>query len=389
MLYKPISIMQHGGIFPETVIRRRQHRLDPNVFNPRALRIIQRLQNSGYQAYLVGGCVRDALLKRQPKDFDIATSATPEQIRKEFRNSRIVGRRFKLVHIFFEREIIEVATFRTSYPIKDKGDYGKNVSSKNGRILRDNFYGTLEEDVYRRDFTINALYYNPIKQTILDYTGGFPDLEKGIIRLIGNAKTRYIEDPVRILRAVRFSAKLNLGIENNTVRPIDSTSHTLREVPSPRLFEEILKIFLSGYSLDAFEILVDLRIFEILFQPTHQSLNRNPDYVYSLISRALERIDSKIRNKTLVEPERILSALLYPVLLERLSDLIKKDNVSFDTQQITKDLLSEQCKYTSIPRRFTLKLSKLWNSPEFLSALNRECTYIHRSKRHKRKKSWT
>ena len=202
------------------VLNSSQHSLQRAQFSRYAVNIVERLQNAGYQAYLVGGCVRDMLLNITPKDFDVATSATPEQVRAEFRNARIIGRRFKLVHIHFGREIIEVATFRANHPQNDEEE-DSNQSSRNesGRILRDNVYGTLEEDAQRRDFTINALYYDPVSERILDYANGVHDIRNRLLRLIGDPQQRYQEDPVRMLRAVRFAAKLDFGIEKHTAAP--------------------------------------------------------------------------------------------------------------------------------------------------------------------------
>ena len=201
----PLRRTQHKRSTPE-VLNSSQHSLQRAQFSRYAVNIVERLQNAGYQAYLVGGCVRDMLLNITPKDFDVATSATPEQVKAEFRNARIIGRRFKLVHIHFGREIIEVATFRANHP-QNEDDEDSNQSSRNesGRILRDNVYGTLEEDAQRRDFTINALYYDPVSERILDYANGVHDIRNNLIRLIGDPRQRYQEDPVRMLRAVPVS----------------------------------------------------------------------------------------------------------------------------------------------------------------------------------------
>src|SRR5690606_36411867 len=203
------------------VLGNRQHSVNRSSISRNAVMVVERLQKAGYQAYAVGGCVRDLLLDLPPKDFDVATSATPEQVRAEFRNARVIGRRFKLVHVHFCREIIEVATFRANHPEEDDDD-ASHLASRNesGRILRDNVYGTLEDDAQRRDFTINALYYDPSSERIHDHTHGMQDIRNRQIRLIGNPEQRYQEDPVRMLRAVRFAAKLHFDIERHSAEPI-------------------------------------------------------------------------------------------------------------------------------------------------------------------------
>ncbi|MGZ8186269.1 MAG: polynucleotide adenylyltransferase PcnB, partial [Methylobacter sp.] len=183
---------------------RSEHNISRTQVSENALKVLYRLQKSGFDAYLVGGCVRDLLLGREPKDFDVATNADPEQIRKIFRNCRLIGRRFRLAHIHFGREVIEVATFRGAGEEQDD----KQMLNKEGRLLRDNVYGTIEEDVWRRDFTVNALYYNIRDFSVVDYTGGMEDHRTGTLRLIGDPETRFREDPVRMLRAVRFAVKL-------------------------------------------------------------------------------------------------------------------------------------------------------------------------------------
>jgi poly(A) polymerase len=235
-------------------------------------------------------------------------------VRAEFRNARIIGRRFKLVHIHFGREIIEVATFRANHPQNDEEE-DSNQSSRNesGRILRDNVYGTLEEDAQRRDFTINALYYDPVSERILDYANGVHDIRNHLIRLIGDPKQRYQEDPVRMLRAVRFAAKLNFGIEKHSVLPIRDLAPMLREIPSARLFEEVLKLFLSGHARH----LRDAgrpAIVRPLFPASAEALEYNPTYTHTLISEALINTDLRIKQNKPVTPAFLFAALLWPAL---------------------------------------------------------------------------
>ncbi|QAX81734.1 polynucleotide adenylyltransferase PcnB [Candidatus Pseudomonas adelgestsugas] len=361
----PLRYTQHIQGTPK-VLNSDQHSLERAKFSRYAVNIIERLQNAGYQAYLVGGCVRDMLLNITPKDFDVATSATPEQIRNEFRNARIIGRRFKLVHIHFGREIIEVATFRAHHP-QNYEAANTNQSSRNesGRILRDNVYGTLEEDAQRRDFTINALYYDPVSNHILDYDNGIHDIRNNLICLIGDPMQRYQEDPVRMLRAVRFAAKLNFGIEKHTAAPIHNLAPMLREIPSARLFEEVLKMFLSGYAANTFKILVDLQLFDPLFRASAEALKYNPIYTHTLISEALIRTDLRIKQNKSVTPAFLFAALLWPALLMRALRLQERGMLpKLAMQEAAHKLIIEQCQHITIPKRFTMLIREIWNIQE-------------------------
>ncbi|WP_166571646.1 polynucleotide adenylyltransferase PcnB [Pseudomonas sp. R5(2019)] len=362
-----------------TPVRRAQHRTTPEVLNSgqhslhrgqfsrHAVNIVERLQNAGYQAYLVGGCVRDMLLGITPKDFDVATSATPEQVRAEFRNARVIGRRFKLVHIHFGREIIEVATFRANHPQEEEENSHHSSRNESGRILRDNVYGTLEEDAQRRDFTINALYYDPVSERILDYANGVHDIRNRLIRLIGDPQQRYQEDPVRMLRAVRFAAKLDFGIEKHTTLPIKPMASLLRDIPAARLFEEVLKLFLSGHAADTFEMLVDLQLFDPLFPATAQALEHHPTYTHTLISEALISTDLRVKQGKPVTPAFLFAALLWPALPERALRLQSRGMPPIPAmQEATHELISEQCQRIAIPKRFTLPIREIWDMQERL-----------------------
>ncbi len=362
----PARRTQHKRSTPE-VLNSSQHSLQKAQFSRYAVNIVERLQNAGYQAYLVGGCVRDMLLNITPKDFDVATSATPEQIRAEFRNARIIGRRFKLVHIHFGREIIEVATFRANHPQDEDEDSNQSSRNESGRILRDNVYGTLEDDAQRRDFTINALYYDPVSERILDYANGVHDIRNRLIRLIGDPTQRYQEDPVRMLRAVRFAAKLDFGIEKHTVAPIRGLAPMLREIPSARLFEEVLKLFLSGYAADTFEMLVDLKLFEPLFPASFEALEHSPTYTHTLISEALINTDLRIQQNKPVTPAFLFAALLWPALPARVLRLQARGMPPIPAmQEAAHELISEQCQRIAIPKRFTLPIREIWDMQERL-----------------------
>jgi poly(A) polymerase len=358
---------QHTRTTPE-VLNASQHSLQRGQFSRYALNIVERLQNAGYQAYLVGGCVRDLLLNIEPKDFDVATSATPEQVRAEFRNARIIGRRFKLVHIHFGREIIEVATFRANHP-EDDEEEDSNQSSRNesGRILRDNVYGTLEDDAQRRDFTINALYYDPVSERILDYANGVHDIRNRLIRLIGDPEQRYKEDPVRMLRAVRFAAKLDFGIEKHSALPIRPLAPMLRDIPSARLFEEVLKLFLSGHAEPTFEMLVDLELFEPLFPATSKALEYNPTYTHTLVSQALINTDLRIKQGKPVTPAFLFAALLWPALPAKVLRLQERGMPPIAAMhEAAHELIIEQCQRIAIPKRFTMPIREIWDMQERL-----------------------
>ena len=366
-LNTPASPAQHRRTTPE-VLNAGQHSLQRSQFSRHAVGIVERLQNAGYQAYLVGGCVRDLMLGITPKDFDVATSATPEQVRGEFRNARVIGRRFKLVHIHFGREIIEVATFRANHPVDDEEqDTHRSSSSESGRILRDNVYGTLEDDAQRRDLTINALYYDPVSERVLDYANGVHDVRNRLIRLIGDPTQRYQEDPVRMLRAVRFAAKLDFGIEKHTAAPIRGLAPMLREIPSARLFEVVLKLFLSGYATDTFEMLVDLQLFDPLFPASAQALEDTPTYTHTLISEALRNTDLRIKQGKPVTPAFLFAALLWPALPARVLRLQSRGMPPIPAmQEAAHELIAEQCQRIAIPKRFTIPIREIWDMQERL-----------------------
>ncbi len=358
----------HPRSTPE-VLGNQRHPLHRADISRHAVSVVERLQNAGYQAYVVGGCVRDLLLDIEPKDFDVATSATPEQVRAEFRNARVIGRRFKLVHVHFGREIIEVATFRAHHPDDDEDDDDSHLAARHesGRILRDNVYGTLEEDAQRRDFTINALYFDVSRERILDYARGMHDIRNHLVRLIGDPEQRYLEDPVRMLRAVRFAAKLDFDIEHHSAAPIRRLAPLLRDIPAPRLFDEVLKLFLSGYAEHTFELLLEHELFAPLFPATAVALERNPDYVGQLIRQALVNTDERIAQGKTVTPAFLFAALLWPALPARALALQERGLPPIPAMQEAAHLvLTEQCRRTAIPKRFTLPAREIWDLQERL-----------------------
>lgn len=339
------------------IISRDNHPVSRRLLSPSALKVMQRLHDHGYKAYLVGGGVRDILLNQQPKDFDISTNAHPEQVHALFKNSRLIGRRFKLVHILFGRETIEVATFR------GKAEEHQEKQSEHGMLLRDNVYGTIEEDAVRRDFTINALYYSPKDFNIYDFVNSLPDIQGKLIRLIGDPETRYREDPVRMLRALRFAAKLDFRIETNTKQAIVNLAPLLGNISPARLFDEVLKLFLSGKAVEIFKALRHFKLFEPLFPSVNHTLDNNAKKAYysSLIEHGLNNTDQRIRAEKPVTPAFLYATLLWPEVDRRWAQL--KDNGIPDfpaLQQASQQTLSDQVKHISIPKRFSLMMKEIW-----------------------------
>ncbi len=289
-----------------TIIPRSDHTISRTTIHRNALKVLYRLHQEGYQAYLVGGCVRDLLLGRQPKDFDIATNALPEEMRKLFRNCRLIGRRFRLAHILFGKDIIEVATFRTHHENAQE-HHGK---THDGLIIRDNVYGTIEDDVWRRDFSINALYYNIADFSIVDYTGGMADIKAKRLRMIGQPEQRFQEDPVRLLRAVRFMGKLNIEISPETEACLAKSSHLLTHVSPARLFQEVLKFFQEGATVPTFKLLQQYNLFQQLFPQT--LFNPEDTHAQQLIDQVLINTDQRIAEGKSISPAFLITAFLWP-----------------------------------------------------------------------------
>jgi poly(A) polymerase len=350
----PVAVNADPG---NPIIPREQHSISRATINESALKVLYRLKGADYQAYLVGGGVRDLLLGREPKDFDVATDATPEEVRRLFRNSRIIGRRFKIVHVRFGREIIEVATFRGHH---DQGDGGE--LSTEGMILSDNVYGSLEEDAWRRDFTVNALYYNIQDFSVVDYTGGMQDLKAGILRLIGDPEERLREDPVRMLRAVRFAAKLGFRIDPLVEEAIYRLGHLLQEIPPARLFEEVLKLFLSGHAVASFEGLRHYKLFEHLFPATESCLSREQQgYPITFILRAMENTDRRLDDGRPVTPAFLLAALLWEPMRQMAEDEMAAGIPPYQAYQAAADgVLQQQSSRVTIPRRFSVVMREIW-----------------------------
>jgi len=344
------------------IISRSEHRISRANISDNALKVLYRLKSAGYQAYLVGGGVRDLSLGREPKDFDVATDARPEAIKKLFRNCRLIGRRFRLAHVHFGPEIIEVATFRALHD--PNGDAGGDRVIEDGMIVRDNVYGTLEEDALRRDFTINALYYNIADFTVVDYTGGMEDLEAGVVRLIGEPEVRYREDPVRMLRAVRFAVKLGLKIHPDTAAPISAMAELLQHIPPARLYEECLKLFMSGMALDAFEALRRFNLFAQLFPGVERVLLRDEHGISTrFISAALRNTDERIAEGKPVTPVFLFAALLWPAVREAMQAYLEQDELPEQQalQAASQEVLQEQVQRVAIPKRISIPMREIWN----------------------------
>lgn len=300
--------------------------------------------------------MRDLSLGQAPKDFDVVTEAQPAKVRSLFKNSRIIGRRFKLVHVLFYRDIIEVATFRKAADHLPEG----HKTNQHGMVVSDNHYGSLQDDVWRRDLSINALYYDHKNSTIIDYVGGFQDLQNKIIRIIGNPETRYEEDPVRMLRVVRFASKLNFGIEKNTHLAIQKKAHLLANVSNSRLFDEATKLFHCGNGVKTLELLRKEQLFQYLFPFTDQLLQDNPQ-VQQLIEYTLENTDARIKQQRPVTPAFFYAVFLWPVLQQEADAQMAKGIPPLPAiEKAMGIVLSKQSKHISIPKRFTQAMREMW-----------------------------
>tara|TARA_A100001015_G_scaffold270100_1_gene322360 strand:- start:131 stop:1393 length:1263 start_codon:yes stop_codon:yes gene_type:complete len=340
-----------------TRIASSNHQIDESKICPRARAIVEKLTAANYQAYLVGGCVRDLMLNITPKDFDVVTDARPEQICKLFSNSRMIGRRFRLVHVYSNRNFIEVSTFRA---VADASKQRHTEEANNGRILRDNTYGNIEQDAIRRDFTINALYYDLASSEVLDFCNGIDDLRNGQIRIIGDAYTRYKEDPVRMLRALRFKAKLGLQIEPETAQPITALGSLLRDIPAARMFDETVKLFHSGSSVKCFNALRDYDLLHILFPYTAQSITQDEQFL-QLIYAALANTDRRILTGKSVNPAFIFAILLWKPYCELLeSAQSERVPISETVWQAARTTVVDQSTLTFIPKRLSIVICEIW-----------------------------
>jgi len=343
----------HARVGHPLRIAREQHGIDRRKVSRHAIKVCEVLRQHGYDAYIVGGAVRDLIVGLEPKDFDVATNATPEQIRPLFRRARIIGRRFQLVHVVFGPEIIETSTFRAPASV------GVDDTDEHGRILRDNVFGTQEQDAARRDFTLNALYYDPLSEEVIDYHGGVADLKERVVRMIGDPSLRYREDPVRMLRAVRFSAKLSATIDPASRAPIREMADLIDNVPASRLFDEMLKLLTCGYAMDCLR--------QLRADGLHQGLLPLLDVVLEqpngrrFVELALERTDARARSGKSISPSFLFAALLWQQVESRWQQLRANGEHPMPAlSQAADSVLDEQTGKLAIQRRFTADIREIW-----------------------------
>ncbi len=339
-------------------IPRDGHSLSRKHISKNALSVLYKLHDAGYRALLVGGGVRDVLLGRSPKDFDVATDATPEQVRKLFRNCRLIGRRFRLAHVLFGRDVVEVATFRAA-----GDDVPGRQADDSGRLLRDNVYGTIEDDVQRRDFTVNALYYDIADFSVLDHVGGMQDLRDGVLRLLGDPETRYREDPVRMLRAARFAAKLGFKLHESTEQPIAALSSLLAGIPPARLFDECLKLFHTGHGAASLNELVRLDLLRWLLPPLHQALAAVEDdgAAWAFLYAALSNTDKRVAEGLPLSSAFLFAALLWPVVvMHAQAHAHAGQPEAMLLQQAGDEVLHLMQPHVAIPRHLQLLVREVW-----------------------------
>ena len=324
--------------------------IDKTLISINALKVLQRLTKSGYQAFLVGGCIRDLLLGIRPKDFDVATDAEPEEIKRLFRNCRLIGRRFRLAHIRFGRELIEVATYRSSA----ESDNERSKHDNKGRILRDNVYGSIEDDVFRRDFKCNALYYDSDKDKVWDFVDGLNDIEVCQLNFIGDPVKRIQEDPVRMLRAVRFKAKLNFKIDSQLSNKIKTNAHLLNGIPAARIFDEFIKLFQSGYAEKTFDSLLTFNLFKELFPETDKQIKTDVNLNY-FIEYALKNTDTRIKNRQSITPMFLLGVFLWGPISKKANKIRQKSKSSKAQSLIlaSYDVIGAHQDRLAIPKRFS------------------------------------
>ncbi len=341
-------------------ITAKMHKIDKSLISQAALKTCDGLQKAGFEAFIVGGAVRDLLLNFKPKDFDIATNATPEEVNRVFRRSRIIGRRFRLVHVLWGQETIEVSTFRGHH--QSEGDAKTNDS---GRILRDNIFGSVEEDATRRDFTANALYYNPANEDVLDFHNGVADIKANLLRMIGDPLTRYQEDPVRMLRAVRLSAKLGLKIDAATQAPIAKNANLLQDVPPSRLFDEMLKLFLSGHAIESINVLRAQHLHHGLLPMLDVVLEQPMGEKFVML--ALKNTDDRILAGKSANPSFLFACLLWHEVLAAWQTYQDQgESIIPALHMAMNEVIATQAEKLAIHNRFTATMKEIWGlQPRF------------------------
>ena len=354
-------------------VSKKIHRIDPHLLSKNAVKVTDTLQQAGYEAFIVGGAVRDLALGIGPKDFDVATNATPDQVQKLFRKARLIGRRFQIVHVtFFGKgapEIIEVSTFRAL--LDNAGDH----VAESGRILRDNVWGSQHEDAARRDFSINAMYYDPSTETVLDYHGGMADMQKKTLRMIGDPAKRYREDPIRMLRAIRFAAKTGFTLDAATRAPIIKLGNLIHDVPAARLFDEILKLLMSGYSWAAIQGLRDAGLHHGLLPLLDHILDAKADSkgAKDFVRLALANTDERIQSGKSVSAGFLFATLLWPDLLKNWKQNIAKGISNIPAlHDAMDDTIATQSSGMTIQRRFESDMREIWSmQPRFEKRVGR------------------
>jgi poly(A) polymerase len=335
------------------VIPYKKHKVSRDGISYGAKRVTDGLQAAGFQAYVVGGAVRDLLLDRQPKDFDVATDATPEEVRRVFRRSRIIGRRFRLVHVMFGEETVEVSTFRRAIEAEDA------ETDEHGRILRDNEFGDQEQDAERRDFTANALFYDPATQEIFDYHNGYADIRANTLRMIGDPEVRYREDPVRMLRAVRLSAKLGMKLDPATAAPIFKMKELLSNVPEARLFDEMLKLLLSGHAMPCIKKLRAMDLHHGMLPMLDVILEQPMGEKFVML--ALQNTDQRIAEEKATSPAFLFAALLWHEVLSAWKSKQEAGERPIAAMHAAMDeVLERQRAQLAIPRRYDTVMKELW-----------------------------
>lgn len=343
-----------------TRLSARRHGLFRDQVHQDALDTVEQLRDAGYEAYLVGGCVRDLLLGQSPKDFDVATNATPEEVRDLFRRSRLIGRRFQIVHVRYGRHIIEVSTFRRGHS-EDSEQEDERLHADSGLILRDNVWGSLEEDATRRDFTVNALYYDPVDEEIRDFVGGISDLSARRLKFIGDTRLRLREDPVRLLRAVRFRAKLGFELDPEIMEALPDCARRLREIPPARLFDEVCKFFESGFSSAIWQMLATTPLRAALFPSVPPE---DP-----LVIAAMANTDARVAEDKPVTPGFLLAVLLWRDYAARLEAGDTRRSGSEAAAAAASAALAMEHEIITIPRRFSQFVRDVWHLQPRLEAL--------------------
>ncbi len=389
-------------IMNPVIIRRSEHTISRKWISPNAVRVLYHLKEKGYFAYLVGGGVRDLLLGREPKDFDIATDATPGEIKKIFRNCRLIGRRFRLAHIHFHNEIIEVATFRSMVsdepeaaeaappaeapPVVTQGAEApappeaqapqpaeksrppRMLKTEDGMILRDNVFGTPEEDAVRRDFTVNALFYSIADFSVIDYVGGMEDLRRGLIRIIGDPLVRFTEDPVRMVRAVRFAAMLGFEIEENTYRALIELKDRVALASPARMYEEVQKLFLLGEGEKTYQLLRKTGLFGVIFPRLNEWIDTEQEgFPHTWIGKALAWVDGYVQSGRPVQPTVLFTLLYGQYIDEKAAELRKTGSNALDALTgAVSEVMTEQAQRVQIPKKISLAIRDVyWNQQRF------------------------